>query len=61
MVALNFGGGQAVLTLPSPGTVLLSSDGGRDDERVGPSLALPPHEGVMVALGPERPGLAGAN
>ncbi len=61
LVALNFGGGQAVLTIPSPGTVLLSSSGGRNGEGVAHSLALRGHEGAIVALGPERPGPAAAN
>jgi hypothetical protein len=60
-VALNFGGMPAALTIPSPGTVLLSSSGGRDGQLAVHSLALEPQEGAIVALGPERPGPAGAN
>ena len=51
LVALNFGSGQAALTIPSSGTVLLSSNAGRDGESVRYSLALQADEGVIVALG----------
>jgi alpha-glucosidase len=61
LVALNFGGGQAALTIPSPGTVLLSSNAGRDGESLRYSLALQADEGVIVALGPERFEPAAAN
>jgi alpha-glucosidase len=61
LVALNFGGGQAPLTIPSPGTVLLSSNGDRDGQEAVHSLVLRPREGVIVALGPERPRPIGAN
>jgi uncharacterized protein DUF3459 len=61
LVALNFGGRQAALTIPSSGTVLLSSNEDRDGQEAAHSLVLRPHEGVIVALGPERPGPAGAN
>ena len=36
----------------SPGTVLLSSEAGRDGEEVRHSLALRPHDGAIVALRP---------
>ncbi len=51
LVALNFGGEPASLALPSPGTVLLSSNAARDGENVSLSLILRAHEGAIVALG----------
>ncbi len=53
LVGLNFGDGQAALTVPSPGTVLLSSNADREGQVAVHSLALRPHEGVIVALSPE--------
>ena len=50
LVALNFGTEEAALALPCPGTVLLSSDAGREGEEVRHSLALRPHHGAVVAL-----------
>ena len=61
LVALNFGSGQVALTIPSPGTVLLWSNAGRDGQEAVHSLMLRPHEGAIVALGPERLGAARAN
>ena len=52
LVALNFAAEEATLVLPSPGTVLLSSEAGRDGEEVRHSLALRPHDGAIVALRP---------
>ena len=55
LVALNFGPGPAVVTLPSAasvGTVLVSSGADRDGENVRLSVALRAHEGSIVALGP---------
>ena len=61
LVALNFDGGQAALTIPSPGTVMLSSSGDRAGEDVVYSLTLRPHEGVIVALGLGRTEPTSAN
>ena len=50
LVALNFGAEGVALALPCPGTVLLSSDVGRDGENMAFSSTLRAHEGVIVAL-----------
>jgi alpha-glucosidase len=50
LVALNFGAEEVTLALPCPGTVLLSSDVGRDGKNMAFSSTLRAHEGVIVAL-----------
>ena len=61
LVALNFGSGQVALTIPSSGTVLLSSNAGRAGESLRYSLALQADEGVIVTLGAKRFEPAAAN
>jgi alpha-glucosidase len=52
-VALNLGGEPTVATFPKDaisGTLLLSTYGDRENERVSGDLALRAHEGILVAL-----------
>ena len=52
LVALNLGGGSAQLNLATTGIggeIVLSTEGGREQEAVAGTVMLRPHEGVVVA------------
>jgi alpha-glucosidase len=51
LVALNLGPDSVSVPLPGPGTVLVSTDLGRDGEPVGGLLSLGAHEGAAIDLG----------
>jgi alpha-glucosidase len=50
MVALNFSGSRAKITVPRPGTLRLASCRLETDEAVSDTVSLPPHAGAIIAL-----------